>query len=690
MSRLPAFWTVLVGTLMTTIESSAAEAVRPPEDLPPRQPLVTLPRIIEQRAMRQFKEGENTVSVDLSRQVLQLTLPKDIDWRQKGQFTVGDLVRVKRNGSLRRQTSVLAPVKAGQQLTVHHVHNDGKWIEAAVVSNGNVVRGWLGADEVEFIAAERPLQPSLKQARLEEFASAGTLAQKAKQFDDGLMATVQLAAQSGHGTFLGKSALLERLAQQLSSQEPGKVVLAACVLGKIPVSIPAANKRAVDATVAEFLADPFRSKPIAFYTWNQNLSSLFQQDRMLQSDLTATSDTDALVIARALKDDVQCRQAYESYLTLQSKLTNPQVNADLRPVLAALDAGQLPDVPKGTRFFPPSYSHETDLLKRMFPQGLIPRDFQVMEELVKRVKSGALDLTPRQNSGWYDQQIWSLEPYLRPHRMPEGARWTSNKEYDEHLTKLFKGVWALARETHIKDIERLAPTSAAPGFDRPEPKIQIRVQPQLSAEPLATSYLRRALGYRFVRNLLTEQFGDESLKQLYRLTATGPVSINLDDELRQMEAIFFGASVTVARQLGLAETSEDEAGSGAGAEEDAQTYLRWAANLHRDVDLGTDVRMMVPLYYDIEQKKTKVWAFLGWTTQQVYVRFEQLPAVSVHDNSGMPINPERLDIDYDSSSYTIATPVFQELFVSKLLNRDEFRKHCDAYESTAAIVKNLE
>jgi len=540
------------------------------------------------------------------------------------------------------------------------------------------------------MAAERPLQPSLKQVGSQEFASAGILAQKAKQFDDGLMATVQLAAQSGHGRFPGKAAFLERIAQQLAADASGKVVLAACVLGKIPVSIPAANQRAVDTTVAEFLADPLRSKPIAFYTWNARLSALFQQDRMLQSDLTIDSARDALVIAQALRADVEGRQAYESYLTLQSKLTNPQVNPDLRPLLAALDSGVTPQVPQGTRFFPPSYSHETDLLKRMFPQGLIPRDFQVMEELVKRVKSGTLDLTPRPDSGWYDQQIWSLEPYLRPHQMPEGSRWTSNPEYDEHLTKLFKGVWALARETHIKDLELLAPASAAPGFDRPKPKIKIRVEPELSSEPLATSYLRRALGYRFVRNLLTEQFGDESLKQLFRQTASGPVARNLDEELRHMEALFFGASVTVTRQLGLVETHDVEAGSGAGAEADARTYLHWAANLHQDADLGTDVRMMVPLYYDVEQKKTKVWAFLGWTTQQVHVQFEQAPTVSVLDNAGVPVEPERLDVSYRTNSYTIATPVFQERFVSRLLNRDEFRRHCDAYESTAAIVANLE
>ncbi|MDB5386926.1 MAG: hypothetical protein JWM11_2572 [Planctomycetaceae bacterium] len=683
-------WTTLLGILLMASHSTGAAPAVALEDTPARQPTVQLPQNIDGHLIRQFKQGEHTINVDLGRQTLHLELPKEIDWRQKGEFRVGDLIRLKRNSALRKLTSVLAPVRAGQQLTVQRVHEDGKWIEASVIASGNLIRGWLLVDDIEFITSEFPLKPTLKQVSQDEFASAGTLAHKAKQFDDGLMATIQLAAQTGHGKFAGKAAMLERLALQLAVEESGQLFLAACSLGKIPAQIPATNKRAVDSLLADFLSDPVRSKPIGFYTWNQNLSSLFQQDRMLQSDLTQIPGTNALVITRLLQRDKSSRKAYQAYLTLQSQLTNPQVNPDLRPLLAALDAGQTPEIPAGTRFFPPSYSHETDLLKRMFPNGLIPPDFQLMDELVAQVKSGALELTPRPDSGWYDHQIWSLEPYVRPHQMPEGSRWSGNDEYHGHLTKLFKGVWALTRETHIKDLEILAPAAAPFDQPEPEPKIQIRIEPQLSAEPVATSYLRRALSYRFVRKALTEQFGDQSLRQLHRQTATGPVAQNLDDELRQMEALYHGAFVTVTRQLGIIEQNAENAGSGAGADADAQTFRTWAANPHRDPDLGTDIRMMVPVYYDLVQKKTKVWAFLGWTTQRVYVSFEQPPEISVRDKTGKPVDQQRLEISYSTNSYTIATPMFQELFVSKLLNRDEFRKHCDAYGSATAILKNLE
>jgi hypothetical protein len=627
--------------------------------------------------------------VELGKQVLHVELPKDIQTRRRGQFSTGDLIRVKRNTSLRRQTTSLASVAAGRHLSVHRVHDDGKWVEASVISGGNVVSGWLSVDEVEFVAAESDLSPSLGNLSWNQFASAGALAQKAKQFDDGLMAAVQQAAQSGHGQSIGKVVLLENLARRLGTDPAGNIILAAGKLGQVPVSIPPANKPGVDALISQFLAEPARSKPIGFYTWNNELSAIFQQDRMLQSDLTEPPGKNALVIARALQADTTSRKAYEGYLELQSRLTNPLVAADLRPVLADLDSGKTPSIPKGARFFPPSYSHEVDLLKRLFPDGIIPPDFPLMDTLVERVKTGALDLTPRFDSGWYDQQLWSLEPFVRPHHMPEGRRWTANDEYHKHLVELFKGVWALARETHIKDLE-LAPASAAAPFDRPEPKIRINVDPQLSAEPVATSYLRRAMSYRFVRTVLAEHFGEASLKQLYRQTATGPVAMNLDDELRQVEGLFLGAYVTTTRQLGMVEQNTDTAGSGAGADADSQAFLNWSANLHRDPDLSTDIRMMVPLYYDPQLKKTKVWAFLGWTTKQIYVSFEVTPGVVVVDAAGNPVPERRLEISYSSAGHSIATPVFQELFVSKLMNRDEFRKHCDAYGSRTAILKNLD
>ncbi|MDB5334478.1 MAG: hypothetical protein JWN70_97 [Planctomycetaceae bacterium] len=695
---------VLLLVLMS-ISCSQTESAPPPDfpavptvpSVPAKVPMVRppkmlLPQVVDGLPTRQTEQGEHVVSVDLSKQVLYLELPKEIDWREKGKFQIGDAIRVKRNASLRQGTTVLASVKTGQILTACRFDSDddsdSKWVEVGIVSQGKLVRGWLPISDVEFSSSEPRLHPTLGDVDRQEFASAAILTQKAKQFDDGLMATVQLAAQKGHGQFTGKAVFLERLSQRLSGEKSAQVVQAACILGKVPVQIPTADKRAVDALVAEFLAEPTRSKPIAFYTWSGSLSSLFQQDRMLQTELPTRPETAALVIARALQGDAPGRQAYEAYLTLQSRLTNPPVSPDLRPLLAELDAGRTPQVAKGTRIFPAAYSHEVDLLKQMFPDGMYPPGFQIMEELVKRVKSGRLDLTPRPDSGWYDQQIWSLEPYVRPRFMPEGSHWTANEEYLEHLTKLFKGAWALARETHIKDLEVGMVGDFGPGPE-PKPKIKVYVEPQLSAEPVATSYLRRALGYRFVRNLLTDQFGVEGLTQMHRLTATGPVSMNLSEELRQMEGLFHGAYVTVTRQLGVMEKNELPVGSDAGPEADAATYLAWAANLLRDPDLITDTRMMVPVYYDPVRRQTKVWAVLGWTTQTVSVRFLQKPAVSVYDKTGNQLNPERLEITYSGNAYAIATPVFQELMVSKLLNRDEFRLHCDAYETTAAIVKNL-
>ena len=49
------------------------------------------------------------------------------------------------------------------------------------------------------------------------FVSASVLAQKAKQFDDGLYAAVDLAAQSGAGKFPGKAEMLGRLARASGS-----------------------------------------------------------------------------------------------------------------------------------------------------------------------------------------------------------------------------------------------------------------------------------------------------------------------------------------------------------------------------------------------------------------------------------------------------------------------------------------
>jgi hypothetical protein len=93
---------------------------------------------------------------------------------------------------------------------------------------------------------EAPLYPTLSQLDGRGFVSASVLAQKAKQFDDGLYAAVDLAAEQGAGKFGGKAALLQALTAALGRQDPAQlgdppaVIFAAAKLGELEVQAPAA------------------------------------------------------------------------------------------------------------------------------------------------------------------------------------------------------------------------------------------------------------------------------------------------------------------------------------------------------------------------------------------------------------------------------------------------------------------
>lgn len=535
---------------------------------------------------------------------------------------------------------------------------------------------------------EAPISPVLSELSGDRFISASVLAQKAKQFDDGFYAAIDLAAQQGAGRFQGKAALLTALAQALGKQADASVgtapatVLAAGKLGKLNIDIPAAARKTVEQLTEEFLGDPLRSKPIAFYTWTSELSAIFQQDRILQSELKDKSGTEAVV--RALASETQTRATYDAYLNLVSRLTNPLAYPDLRKPLAGLDQGKL-DVPaKGIYFFPPSRSHETELVKKLYGNQPIPEGFSLVDEMIRRIRSGQLTLLPTPESGWYDYQTWALEPLVIPEKMPEARRLNLDETYRRQLLDLFKGILALTRETHIKQLEIPMVGAAAP-----RPEVVVRVYPELSAEPLAAYYFRRAWSYHFVGWAVEQTFGETALASMHRLTAAGPVEPTLRDELRTMEGLFYGAHVTICRQLGEPPVKSPEIGSGQGTPADEAPFAAWRSRLGTDADVGQDSRMMVPLFYDVERKKTKVWAFLGWSRRPLEVAFDKAPTAVVFDPSGRRVTQGGPRLEFDSMGYTLAYPVTAEVYVTEILNRDEFRRLCDRFKTRSAILANL-
>jgi hypothetical protein len=533
--------------------------------------------------------------------------------------------------------------------------------------------------------AEAPIYPTLAEMEMDGFVSASMLAQKAKQFDDGLYAAVELAARDGAGDFAGKSGLIRETAAHLGTLDPGaaaSVFLAAAKLGGLGLEPPAPHESGVEKALSDFEADALRSKPLGFYTWSDDLKAIFRQDKMLQSKLDDPAGVQAL--ASFLASNATHRRTYENYLGFVERLTNPYP-PEMSDLRSRLDASASP-MSRGEEpiFFPPSQSHETEFLKKLgYLDKPLPDGFDLMREFIAAIRKGKVELTPRENSGWYDYQTFALETLAAPDRADERERLELTSAYRKHLEDLFKGILALTRETHVKQLEMLC---AGAGFDS-TPKI--RVQPVLDVEPLATYYRRRADSYRFIREALAGFFGAGALDKMRRLTREGPVKTSLARELADIEGLFWGAYSVSADQIGLTPDIEASAGGLGSADANRDFFQNWRQNLKSDADLSRDARMMVPVFYDIGRRKTKVWVFLGWADRPLQASFAQRPTVEVLDGAGQAVSGKSYRLEFGSLERPMAYPVMAEVYVSRLLDRDEFRRHCDLNQTRTKILENL-
>jgi hypothetical protein len=386
------------------------------------------------------------------------------------------------------------------------------------------VLGFDIPNESAWLEQEMPLIPAFPGHLSTDFVSAGTLAMKAKLFDDGFYAALELALQNGAGRYPGKVFLLKTLAENLAvanppnSMEALTFIYGACELGGIHTTFPQSSNATVKLMVADFLRDELRSKPVGFYTWSSDLERIFRQDRLLQTPLRCV--TAVKTLADLMNRNDRLRNTYTAYLDLMSRLTNPPTKPDLRPFLLDASENWMQRPSNDICFFPPSRAHETDLIKKLYDDRPVPDGFNLMDELIARIRSRALSLTPTEQSGWYDYQLWSIEPLVIPERMREATRILFGEYYIQHLLKLFKVIYALTRETHVKQLEPKMTCEA-------QRRSVVYIHPEMSVEPLATYFLRRALSYRFIHQAIVETFGTETLTKLHRVTPTGYSQVNL-------------------------------------------------------------------------------------------------------------------------------------------------------------------
>ena len=481
----------------------------------------------------------------------------------------------------------------------------------------------------------------------EQMMPASLLAAKAKIFDDGLMAAVELAADQGCGKLVGRSQLLQRWRQACPSPRLG----AACSLRD--VNLPTESK--VAALVAAFMSDLNQSKPISFYTWNQHLERVFRSDRFLQGSLPP-AEAQSLLLAL---QQVQALEDYQAQLNLASRLTNPLAGPSL------LDQGQPQAI------FPPSKSVEAEWSRALWGSQSLPPGFDLVEQMIQALLVGKLTLKPSAESGWYAHQQWPLEALVHDRENLEKSKLQRSPKYQETLQKMFRSLFALTRETHIKQLEQIALACAAGGF-----RVRLDISPNIRVEPLVTYYLRRAESYDFVLKVLSEEFGTQGLSALRRLTPQGSVDLPLHQELLLMAELFRGCAQIACEDLGLPDLPADP-----------QTALQWIRHWQEDLDLKQDIRCMVPLFYDAEKQLNKVLAVAGYSQRPLNIQFVHPPKVTLTDSEGQAV---QADIAFKGTEERLIYPVAIEVYVPRLLNRQEFCELCNSHKTLSSLRLALE
>jgi len=536
---------------------------------------------------------------------------------------------------------------------------------------------------------EATLYPDLKSVPdyYKEFVSASLVAQKVKNFDDGLMASVELLVQKGNSRLPGKEGMLKDLLKVMNELPVKKedaaakakcqaFIYAALALNGVSMDLDAKIKKIAQDSMSVFLKNERLSKPVGIYTWNDTLQRIFQQDRFLQKSIPDANVR--RVLGAALAKDNALLSAYGLLLAFYEQMNNP-----FPPEYCDFRSTDQAQAMKCAAFclVPPSMAQETELIKRLYGNKPVPEKFSLADALIKEIAGGAVSLKPTERSGWYDYKVYALEPFLLPEKMIEAQKLRYGSEYKNELIRLFKGILALTRETHIKNLE-----VALAGAAAPEPVIDI--YPGLSVEPAASYYLRLGAAYSFIRDVLSTYFSDTALSHTSRLLPGGKSvsGSNLLAELNAMESLAYGMFLISAAEIGLQVQPDVLNRSADQMKKDKETAGKWIKSIKEDADLNADIRMMVPVFYDVQRRLTKVWAVLGYTVKPLNINFESNPSYKVFGAKGKEV---KKGVEFKNETKHIIYPVTAEVYTRKIYNREEFRALCDSLKSNSEILRAL-
>jgi hypothetical protein len=380
-------------------------------------------------------------------------------------------------------------------------------------------------------------------------------------------------------------------------------------------------------------------------------------------------------LARAVGSDAKLLEDYKRMNAFYARLTNPLDNLSLADVL---ERGGPSGSPLAIAVFPSSRSKETELFRQLFPQGL-PPSADLMRELIQAIRKGKVDLAPKPGSGWYEYQLYALETLLLPEKGEENPKLLLTKAYKKRMLEAFQALMTKRRETHARGLAKSAGAiEGLPGA---------KVKPRLRVEPCPSYYLRTARSYDFLLNFLLAAVGEDGLASLHGLKEGGERSHTLLEELRWMREFFYGLHLLSAEDIGMGPgLHSDEPVDRAACEAKA---AEWLASYGKDSDLTVDTRVSVPLYFDVDNRQTRLWATIGVRLAKLDVSYAKPPKIKPTEGTAgwEEVNPDQLE----AVQYVIVVDEFAEVNIPGLqpLTREEFRKICNARKTKPEILRAL-
>ena len=520
-----------------------------------------------------------------------------------------------------------------------------------VDTGGQVIRAEL-EDQYYGHEPATALHPSVASVGLgSDFTPMMALAAKSKAFDDRLMARLEGLLHHGVAEHEGLYALVEWIRAQLPPKTKARGLLdAASCLGQGTQPEWSRDTLPMRRWLKDFRRDASRSQPLGIYTQSEDLERLFKHDRILQSRL----DPDvAEPIAQVLRAAPERMAAYRAHLALIARITGP---------LALPSVLEEPVMGLGVALLPASDSAEGRLVKELLGGRPAPEGFELGAEVAQRIRDGRLPTQPTPDDGWYAHQFHANAALLFPET--EGLR--IGPRYAEQLEDVFKALFALDRETHVKQLECPVGAGIPP----------LVVAPRLTVEPVPEHYARRADAYRFLREQLVGLLGEVVV---YGASVDG-YGASLGDALVEMEAVFRGAALIVWEELGHPRERS--------AERDAARALfrAWQRRSVEDPDLALDMRIAVPLHHDPERGTVTISAMIGLTSTPLGLEFVERPGVHVHGGDEL----DAREPDFQSLTVSILSASTLECEVKVPPTRERLRAICDQARTPRAIKAALQ